>query len=475
MRRLLSLLGSLLVMTFVGTAQESPSSDSLALAIYNQGTALVRDSRTFTLAQGIVPLNFIDVAATIDPTSVGFKSVTDPATTVLEQSYSYDLVDSAALLARYIDQSIRVTTTDGTVFEGVLLSGVGNSVILRLAGGEVVTTTTANIRNIQFPELPDGLITRPTLRWLLNVPNGGAQQVELTYLAGGINWSADYVVLLGQGALDLNGWVTVTNRSGTTYRDATIKLIAGDVNRLPEISVKREMMAIEQMAAAADNMGVEQRDFFEYKLYEVARPVTLGNNETKQIEFVRGVNVPANTYYVYQTVPYFYGYYNPITDQYYGQTDITTVQTYIEFSTGEENGLGADLPAGRVRVYQQDVDGSALLIGENAIRHTPKGETVSFLLGNAFDLVGERTQTDFRMIARDVIQESYSITLRNRKAAEAVEIRVPEVMQRWSNWEILRASHDYTKTNSYTAEFRVTVPAGGEVTITYTVQYSWTR
>lgn len=474
--RYLLLIGTALAMTFSSIAQETPPpDDSVALAIYNQGTALVRDRRTFTLGAGVVPLNFTDVAASIDATSVGFKSLTDPATTVLEQSYSYDLVNSTALLARYIDQTIRMTTTDGTVFEGQLLSGVGGSVILRLESGQIVTTTAANIRDIQFPELPDGLITRPTLRWLLNVPTGGEHQVELTYLTGGINWSADYVVLLGQGMLDLNGWVTVTNGSGTTYHDALLKLIAGDVNRLPDAQVRREMevYAVAAMDAAAPQ--VEQRDFFEYKLYEIARPVTLGNNETKQIEFVRGVNVPATTYYVYNANPYFYGYYSPISDQYYGVTDIKDVQSYLEFNTGEENGLGADLPAGRVRVYQQDVDGSALLIGENAVDHTPKGESVSFFLGNAFDLVGERTQTDFRMVATNVVQETYTITLRNRKANEAVEIRVPEVMQRWSNWEILNASHEYTKTNSHTAEFRVNVPAGGEVTITYTVQYSWAR
>jgi hypothetical protein len=228
-------------------------------------------------------------------------------------------------------------------------------------------------------------------------------------------------------------------------------------------------------AVAAPAAPVEQREFYEYHLYELTRPVTVGNNETKQVEFVTGVDIPATTFYVYNGMPSFYGYYSPIIDRSYGLSGVTDVQNYLEFTTDEDGGLGADLPAGRVRVYQEDVDGAALLIGENRIDHTPQGETVQLYLGNAFDLVGERTQTDFRLLADNIIEETYEIRLRNRKDSQTVEIRVPETLFRWSNWEILSASHDYTKTDSSHIEFRVQVEPQSETVLTYTVRYTWPR
>lgn len=186
-------------------------------------------------------------------------------------------------------------------------------------------------------------------------------------------------------------------------------------------------------------------------------------------------SVPAHTFYVYDSSQPYYAYGSALIDQYYGQSGITDVQNYLEFNTGDDGGLGAALPAGRVRVYQQDVDGAALLIGENSIDHTAKGEDVRLYLGNAFDLVGERVQKDYRLIASNVLEETYEIHLRNHKENDAVEIRVPEHLFRWSNWEILKSSMDYTQTDAHTIEFRPTVPADGEVVITYTVRYTWPR
>ena len=470
----LLLIGSVMIIS----AQENESGgqrDSVAVTIYNQGTALVQDRRTFTFQAGENTINFTDVAASIDPTSVTFVSLTDPTgTTVLEQNFIYDLVNSYALLQRYVDETIRVTTEDGNVFEGQLLSGSGD-IILRNNAGEVIVVRPDMVRDIQFPELPSGLITRPTLRWLVNSALGGDNQVELTYLTGGINWAADYNILLATDntSLDLNGWVTLNNTSGTAYADATVKLIAGDVNRLPEPQANvRAEMATAQMDFAEDEQVV-QREFSEYQLYELARNVTIGNNETKQVQFVTGTGVTATTFFVYDGSPRFFGYGGFISDQFYGQTGITDIQNYLEFSTDDESGLGADLPAGRIRVYQEDVDGAALLIGENQIDHTPQGEDVQIYLGNAFDLVGERTQTDFQQIGRDVIEETFEIRLRNRKDTETVQIRVVERMTRWSEWEIISASHEYEKTDAFGVEFRVDVPAGEEVVLTYTVRYTF--
>jgi hypothetical protein len=476
---LFTLLSLLLGAMSVG-AQDAPASDGVAIAIYNQGTALVRDRRTFDMVQGGNIINFTDVAAVIDATSVNFSSLSDATgTTVIEQNYVYDLVDSSALMERYLDQRIRVTADDGTVFEGQLLSGRNGEIILRKDNGEVVVLSMAQARDVQFPQLPEGLITRPTLRWLVNAAQTGANQVELTYLTGGITWSADYNVLLAtdNSRLDLNGWVTLSNSSGTAYPNAIVKLIAGDVNRAPDAEMMMMDEAAMVMPASAPFEGndVQQREFFEYKLYEIGRPVTIGNNETKQVEFVAGANIPAHTFYVYDSSPAFYGYYNVIPDQYYGQTGVTDVQNYLEFTTDEENGLGADLPAGRIRVYQEDVDGAALLIGENYIDHTPEGEDIQLYLGNAFDLVGERTQTNFVIVTGNMIEETYEIRLRNRKDEGSVEIRVPENLFRWSNWEIINSSMQFEKLNSTTVEFRPQVAAGEEVVITYTVRYTWPR
>ncbi|MBN8618886.1 MAG: DUF4139 domain-containing protein [Anaerolineae bacterium] len=457
------------------TPAQPPQEDGVSLTIYNQGTALVQDRRTFELSAGVSTLDFTDVASSIDATSVSFRSLTDPlGTTVLEQNYVYDLVGSSALLERYLDQQIEIVTNDGTTFSGQLLSGRNGEIILRQADGQVTVIGQNNVRDIRFPALPEGLITRPTLRWLLD-SEGGAQQVALTYLTGGINWTADYTFLLGNdsSSLDLNGWVTLTNTSGATFRDALVKLVAGDVNRLPEPEMYAMDMVMPAAAGGEYERQVEQRDFSEYKLYEIQRPVTVGDNETKQVEFVSAADVPARTYFVYEGSGTFYGYYGPVIDQTYGMTGITDVQNWLEFSTGDEDGVGAALPAGRVRVYQEDIDGAALLIGENSIGHTAKGEQIRIYLGNAFDLVGERTQTDFKFIGNNVIEETFQITLRNRKESEAVEIRVPEHLYRWSNWEILNNSDAYEKTNSATIEFRVEVPAGGEKVITYTVRYTW--
>lgn len=473
--RILSLLGCFALAATSLAQTPPPSRDSVAITAYNEGTALIQDRRTLTLAAGENVIDFSDVAGTIDPTSVSFKSLSDPeGTYVIEQNYVYDLVGKFALLERYLDETIQVTAEDGTQYVGQLLSGRTGDIILKTASGEVQVIGIDKVRDLTFPSLPNGLITRPTLRWVVFSATGGTQQIELTYLAYGMSWTADYTLLLAtdNARLDLNGWVTLNNTSGTTYPQATLKLVAGDVNRVKALEpMMRDMMF--EATAAPHGAGVEQRDFFEYKLYQVQRLVTIADNETKQIEFVTSANVPARTFYVYSGAPAYYNYGYALTDAYYGQTSVTTVSNYLEFSTGAEDGANADLPAGRVRVYQSDVDGAALLIGENRINHTPKGETVQIYLGNAFDLVGERTQVSYRAITSNVYQETFEIKLRNRKTSGEVEVRVPETLFRWNNWQILESSLPFTQLDANTIEYRVNVPAGEEVTLRYTVQYSF--
>ena len=467
------LFGSLLP---VG-AQETSS--SIAVTVYNEGTALIRDQRNLTLEEGINRVNFRDVAATIDPTSVRMVSLSDPAgTVVLEQNYIYDLVNSSALLARYLDETINITAADGTLYTGELLSGRNNEAILRSEAGEIVVIRLHDARDIRFPALPEALITRPTLQWLLHSSAAGEQLVELTYLAGGMNWTADYNLLLSgdESNLDLKGWVTLNNHSGRAFEDSRLKLVAGDLNRIqPQIMMAESREAAFDMNGKGGG-GVAQRELFEYQLYQVERLVTIGNNETKQIEFVSAANIAAGSFFVFDRSPEFGAYYSPIDyPEGYGVDSSSDVMTFLEFNTGAQSGLGADLPAGRIRVYQQDVDGASLLIGENYIDHTPEGEDLQILLGKAFDLVGERTQTAFNTISKDVVQESFEIRLRNRKEDEAVEIRVPERLYRWSDWQVIDSSASFERVNASTIEFRLEVAPGEEEVLTYTVQYTFPR
>lgn len=444
-----------------------------ALTVYNQNLALVRDTRSLDLDEGVNEVRFSDVASQIDPTSVHFRSLTDPVgTTVLEQNYAYDLVGSSKLLQKYLDQEITLVTQDGTEYSGTLLSGA-EDIILQEENGGVTVIRREQVQQIDFPDLPEGLITQPTLVWLLNAADGGEQDVEVTYMANGINWRADYVVQLNEDdtALDLNGWVTLDNRSGATYNDAALKLVAGDVNVVRD-EMARLMREEAAEAVPAPTQTVEEREFFEYHLYDVQRPVTVRNNQTKQIEFTSATDVPAEKFFVYDGARGlgFYGY--PITDAGYGTNSNPDVNIYLEVQNREEAGLGIPLPAGRVRVYKADVDESLQFVGEDRIDHTPRDESVRLLLGNAFDIVGERRQTDFEKLGRDVIKESFQITVRNHKD-EAVTVRVVEHLFRWNEWEIVEESARHTKLDQDTVEWRVPVPTDGEETVSYTVRYEF--
>ena len=452
------------------------SGQDTALTVYSRGTALIREQRQLSLEPGINIIRLDDVAATIDPTSVRLESSNGPATVaVLEQSYVYDLVNRAALLARYLDQTIHITATDGALYRGELLGGGDDEAVLRLEDGDIAVISLDDVRDIRFPALPDALITRPALQWTLNSSVGGDQDVTLTYLADGINWSADYNILLDDDRLDIKGWVTLSNHSGRAFEDAQLKLVAGDIQRIQPQPMLAESRAI-AFDAAEQESKIEQRQLFEYQLYEISRAIAINPNETKQIEFISGANIAATRLYVFDSSPQFGGYYAPIDyPEGYGDDSSGAVLTYLEFSAGPESGLDADLPSGRMRVYQADVDGAGLLIGEDVIGHTPAGENVNILLGKAFDLVGERRQTNFEIISRDVIQESFEIRLRSRKDDETVELRIPERLYRWSSWEIIDSSAPYERKDASSIEFRVQLAAGHEEVLTYTVQYRLPR
>ncbi|HHX44803.1 MAG TPA: DUF4139 domain-containing protein [Chloroflexi bacterium] len=444
----------------------------IELTVYNQNVGLVKEVRTLDLEAGDNVVRFADVAAMIEPTSVNVVSLTDPeGMAVLEQNYEYDLVNSSRLLQRYIDEAITVRTTEGTTIRGTLLWGADDLILATADGVRVIKL--GQVQEFSFPELPEGLITRPTLVWLLRAAEAGEQDVRVTYLTQGITWQADYVALLNADdtALALNGWVTLDNHSGAAYRDARLKLVAGDINRVGP--VVQDVLLMEKAAGRpAATPQVEERAFFEYHLYEVQRPVTVQDRQTKQIEFASAPEVEAEKVFVYSPSPQFFPWYGVISDPGYGVQSDTKVQVRVEFVNAEESGLGLPLPRGTVRVYKEDVDGGAELVGEDLIDHTPRDEELSLYLGDAFDIVGERVQTKFRQIGERSIEESYEITIRNHKA-EQVVVRVIEHLFRAQDAEITDSSAKPLMLDATTARWDLTVPADGEVTLTYTVLYRW--
>ena len=447
------------------------------------GYALVRDGRKMTLESGNGVLRFTDVAKRIDPTTVAFESLTDPAgTRVVEQNYQYDLVSSEKLLERYVGEKITVEQLKGNEVErisGILLSAQGGSLILQRDSGEVLSLS--NYSNVSFPSLPGGLITKPTLVWLVNAKQAGTHNTRVSYQTQGMTWWADYNIRLREKgdecAMDLSSWVTIVNQSGGSYPAAQLKLVAGEVNRAPSAPQNNDIMMKAARAPVAQeaDQGFSESSLFEYHLYTLGRRSDLPDNSTKQLElFPMAMNVACKKQLVFTAAPQPWSYWaQPIADQGYGATSTGTVGAYLEFDNKEANQLGVPLPAGRMRVNQAPVDGTLEFIGEDVIKHTPRNEAVRIKLGNSFDIVGERRQTGFTMdSAGKTIDETFEISVRNRKKTAATVV-VREYLYRWSTWKITAKNHDFDKRDAQTIDFPLSIPADGEAKLTYSVRYTW--
>ncbi len=448
------------------------------------GFALVRTDRELQIPRGRGTIQFADVAALIDPTTVQFLSLTDPeGTKVIEQNYQFDLVSQEKLLSRYVDRSVSVEQrgADGTkVLDGTLVSS-NDGLVIRSADGSIHALREWS--GMKFGELPGGLITRPTLEWDVLSGKGGTQKARVSYQTGGITWWADYNLIFTEGAdansgfVDVGAWVSLLNQSGARYQDARLKLIAGDVNRVQPMPQAMRGKVLMDMAVTAEAApaGFEEKSFFEYHLYTLGRPATIANNSTKQIElFDSATRVPAKKQLVYYGGD-FGGYYGaPMMDRELGAGSNTEVDVWLTFRNDKDSGMGMPLPAGRIRVSQQDkADGSLEFIGEDTIKHTPKDEDVRVKLGNAFDVVGERRQTDFTVNSKGrVMEEAFEVKVRNHKS-QPVEVVVRENLYRWSQWQLIEQSQPSVKKDARTIEFPVKVAADGEATVTYRVRYTW--
>ncbi len=446
----------------VSVAQEaSPppvaATEGVQLTVYNENLAVVKDRRHMTIPAGQGVVKFSDVAAQIDATSVHFESLSDPAgTQVLEQNYEYDLVSPTKLLDKYLDKDVQLLTKDESVHAGTLLSQAENRIILRNGDGKIeVVTGGENLLKVDLAGLPEGLITKPTLVWQTSSANPGDQLCQVTYMTAGVSWKADYVMVVNDKdtEVDLTGWVTLDNQSGATYKDARLKLIAGDVNRAPEPRpMMKRRMAMSAMSGPMEDAApqFEEKAFFEYHLYTLQRPTTVGQAQTKQVQLLSAADIPAKKIFIYD-----------------GSRTGKKVEVKMEFKNSEENHMGMPLPKGRVRAFKADSDGSLEFIGEDQIDHTPKDEQLRILLGNAFDIVGERNQLDHKEVSRIVTEDTWEIKLRNHKQ-EAVMVTVSE--PQWGDWKVTKSSHPTKKKDAKTLEIPVDIPVDGEVVITYTVQ-----
>ena len=479
--KLRSLMMILLTFALATTAFAAPEKqeEGIALTIYNQNFGVVREKRNVDVKEKTGTIQFTDVASQIDGTSVQFKSLTDPDATVLEQNYEYDLVSADKLLEKYIDKQITVLTKDGSRYSGSLQSFDSNQLVIRQEGeksGIVMVQRGDNVKDIQFGALPEGLITKPTLVWKLATEKVGQQLIEVAYQTAGINWQADYNAILNPNdtKLDLGGWVTINNQSGATYKDAKLKLIAGDVRRVQQPQPMFMAGAMRKMAVV-NEPAFEEKAFFEYHLYTLGRPATVAQNQTKQIELLKAADVPVKKVFLYDGAPQYRFYGGLNEDANYGsEGGNKKVNVVVEVKNSKENNLGMALPKGKMRLYKRDeADGSLEFIGEDEIDHTPKDETIKLHIGDAFDIVGERKRTDFHVDANaHVITESFEIRVRNHKA-EPVEVLVKETLYRWNNWEITESNQKWTKYDSNTIHFPVKVDKDGEQVITYTVRYTW--
>jgi hypothetical protein len=446
-------------------ASTSDDQTGVALTIYNVNLGLVKDQRQIKLFKGIGDLRFMDVSAQIIPTSVHIKSLVNPETLqVLEQNYEYDLLNPQKLLDKYVGKEVKLYTKSPytereEVVTATLLSNNGQPIFK--IGDEI---TFGHPGRIVFPGVPENLNAKPTLVWMLENSLPSTQKIEASYLTSGINWHSDYVVTLNDrdDRADLSGWVTIDNHSGATYKNATLKLVAGDVNRAKnEYEYKDKMLRVAEAAAKAPAPQFKEDSFFEYHIYTLERSATVKDNQTKQISLVVTNDIPVKKELLYYGANYYY--YNRYGDAMSNQK----VGLFVEIQNKKEHNLGIPLPKGTVRVYKADKEGSLQFVGEDSIDHTPKDEKVRIKLGDAFDVVGSRKQTDWKKIAYDTYEAAFEISLRNHKK-EDVMVKVVEPIP--GDWIMLSSSHEHKKTESFTAEFNISVPKDNEVKLTYRVR-----
>ena len=440
---------------FLSTIFSADPGRPVSLTIYNDNLGVVRQGLVLQLKKGTNRTEVTDIPALIDPTSVHLLfSGNGPE--ILEQNFQFDLVSPDKLYERYLGENIRILTASGKLFDGKLLSSIGQDIILQDGTNLTVIRQSENILNAEFPGLPDGLRIKPTLVWLLQSAKDSDSSCDLSYMTAGFFWHAEYTVVLNdaENSASLSAWVSVENRSGASYPEASVKLVAGEIHRPPAENAYSGMRKDIMMAAPAPEAApFQEKSFFEYHLYTLSRKTSLAQNEIKQIALFNPVVIPVKKIYVFDSRQYNAG-----------------VDVKLEVSNQSASGLGMPLPAGMVRIFKQDSDKQEILIGEDRIKHTPEGGTLLLTVGKAFDITAVRTQKNFRAISDRVQENTYEVQLKNRKK-DAVEIIVYEPAS--GEWKITASTVPAIKKDAGTAEFHVKVDALSETVLTYTIITKW--
>jgi hypothetical protein len=434
----------------------------IALTVYNNNLGLVKDRREITPRKGVGEIRFMDVPSGIIPASVSITCLScSDEFRILEQNYEYDLLNPRKLLDKYVGKEVKLYrknpyTEREEIVSATLLAN-NDGPIFRI--GHDITFNHPG--RIIFPGVPENLISRPTLVWLVDNDRAKPRKIEAAYLTNGISWRADYVLTLDRKDMraDLTGWVTIDNKSGAAYDNARLKLVAGDVNRVREEPVYRNRMLEAGMAEAAPQFREEA--FFEYHIYTLDRPSTIKENQTKQIRLFKAPEVSVNKELLLKGEPGFF-YSSSVNRQ-----ENRKVEVVLEIENRKTNNLGIPLPKGTVRVYKQDGDGSLQFAGEDTIHHTPKDEKLRVKVGEAFDVTATRKQTDWKKLAADTYEAAFEITLRNHKKEDIV-VKVVEPIP--GDWTMLSASHPWKKGNAFAAEFSVPVPKDKEAKLLYRVR-----
>lgn len=420
---------------------------NMEITVYEQGIALVKEKRKIELQKGVNQVENTDIASGIDPTSVIIEDPENKDTVLLEQNYEYDLLNSLSLLEKYLGREINVTDKNGETYTGILLSHADNSIVLKTEAGTVVV-----LEGFSKIELADssGLSIKPALIWQIYSPVSGIRELGISYLTGGISWEAAYVLISNaeNNEADIRSWVNIDNRAGMTFENAVLKLVSGQINRVSQPVTPR----MEEKVVAGEALSqapFAEKALFEYHLYTLEKPVTLKNNQAKQISLLSADSVPVEKKLIYDS------------------SQNEKVLAYLTLKNSNENGLGVPLPAGIIRVYSADSSGGLQFLGEDRIKHTPDAGELRVTVGSAFDLTARRNETDFQRISDKVERVTYQIELNNSKS-EAQAVTVVEHL--FGQWEILESSDSYEKIDASTIEFRVMVPAKGTKPVSYTVE-----
>lgn len=442
----------------------------VSLTVYNQNLAVVRERRDLALRPGLNRVRYEDVAQMVEAPTVSIRSVNGGGVSVREQNYQFDLVSPGAILEKSVGRTIRLRRGDQVV-EGTLLSapGSGAGMVLRTADGRLLLSPHGEV---EVAEMPPGLASRPSLLWMLDAARGGTQTVEVSYLSGGLAWAADYVAVFdsAEGKVALQGWVTLTNRSGTTYRDAALQLLAGEVRTVTPRSMPlqgRQPLQLEGLVVTGSATGTRfnEEAFFEYHLYTLDGRTTLANNEVKQVSLLTAPHAGVRRRLVFDSQRAWGWNATPGAGY---RTEAVKAAIVLELENSRENGMGLPLPAGVVRMYKADARGNLQFLGEDRVDHTPRDETVRLYLGNAFDVVATRKVSgDHQRDAytRDVTVE---VSVRNHKQAPS-DVAVVEHLG--GGWQIVESTHPHEKKDAGTAEFAFRVPADSETVLRYTVRY----